>query len=471
MSRVRLTTRVTLACVGVSAVVTIVAAGVGAQVATRAERDAIDAALEQIAGAIDRPLVAAALARLADRPVNRSAPASFLADGTFVIVDGGTGDVAQFGNAPAELEPPAEPGFSNMTSSDGRVRLLTTRLEGAGLDGALLHVGAPLDAVSAAARAAARRVLAVGAVATGLAALLGWLVATRIARPLADLRATALRIASGDDPGARAPIDGPADLAQVAMTFNHMLDELDTQRASTAEALEAARSFSASVAHELRTPLTGMRADLDVLDRNPDLTRAERDDIARGLLAQHERVTATMTALEQLAQSDLGHTTASEPVDIVDVADAVSQEAQTLYPNAAVELHVDAPSALCDGSSDGLRLALSNLVANAARHAPARPGGEVHIDIHVSDGPGGTVAVHVDDDGPGVDPLHRHAALQRFWTGGPAGGTGLGLAIAAQQARLHSGELTLGDSPLGGCRATLTLPAASAQGPRGTSPR
>lgn len=460
MSQTRLTTRVTLACVGVSAAVTMVAAIVGGQVATRAERDAIDDRLQQIAAAVDRPLVATVLARLADRPINRPPPASFLAEGTFVIVEGDAGEIVHFGNAPATFDPPSEPGFSNRPSSDGSVRVLTTPADGAGPDRALVHVGAPLEEVHAAARAAARRVLAVGAAATALAALLGWLVASRIARPLVALRATALQIASGHDPDARAPSDGPADLGEVATTFNHMLDELDHQRASTAEALEAARGFSSSVAHELRTPLTGMRADLDVLDRNPELTRAERDDIVHALLAQHERVTATITALEQLAQSDLGHTMPSEPVDLVDVADAVAQEAQTLYPNATIELHVDTRSTRCDGSSDGLRLAMSNLVANAARHAPTDPGGEVHIDIHICEGPDGNIAVRIDDDGPGINPRHRHSALQRFWTHGAAGGTGLGLAITAQQARLHGGELTLGDSPLGGCRATITLPAA-----------
>lgn len=465
MSRIRLTTRVTLACVGVSAVVTILAAVVGGQVATRAERDAIDDRLQQIAAAVDRPLVANVLARLADRPINRPAPPSFLAEGTFVIVEGNAGEIAPFGDAPATIDPPSEPGFSNTPSSEGPVRVLTTPVEGAGLDRALLHVGAPLEEVRAAARAAERRVLVVGAAATALAALLGWLVATRIARPLVALRSTAQQIASGDDPGARAPSEGPADLGEVATTFNHMLDELDGQRASTAEALEAARSFSASVAHELRTPLTGMRADLDVLNRNPDLTRRERDDIVHALLAQHERVTATMTALEQLAQSDLGHALPSEPVDLADVADAVAQEAQFLYPNAAIELHVDARCACCDGSSDGLRLAMSNLVANAARHAPAQPGGDVHIDIRVSDGPNGNIAVCIDDDGPGINPRHRQTALRRFWTHSPAGGMGLGLAIAAQQARLHGGELTLGDSPLGGCRATIVLPAAGTHGP------
>jgi two-component system osmolarity sensor histidine kinase EnvZ len=38
------------------------------------------------------------------------------------------------------------------------------------------------------------------------------------------------------------------------------------------------------------------------------------------------------------------------------------------------------------------------------------------------------------------------------------GGTGLGLAIARDIARSHGGDITLGNSPLGGLRATVKVP-------------
>jgi len=63
----------------------------------------------------------------------------------------------------------------------------------------------------------------------------------------------------------------------------------------------------------------------------------------------------------------------------------------------------------------------------------------------------------VDDDGPGIPAEVREGAFRPF-ASFSAGGTGLGLAIARDIARAHGGEIALGESPLGGLRATIRLP-------------
>ena len=73
------------------------------------------------------------------------------------------------------------------------------------------------------------------------------------------------------------------------------------------------------------------------------------------------------------------------------------------------------------------------------------------------------VAIHVDDDGPGIAPEHREDVFRPFYRLDGArnqdeGGAGLGLAIARDVARSHGGDVTLGKSPLGGLRATVRLP-------------
>ena len=460
MKRTSLRTQVALACAGVSAIVTIVATIVSGYVAAAAERDAIEGRLHRISATVDGPLVAAALTRIGDAMPGARVGDSLLADGTFVIIDDQAGSTATFGAVPAGMELTVEAGTSVVSTAEGRMLVVTTDLSSRFATEARLHVGAPLEDVRAAAQRARVRVLGIGVGTTALATLLGWLAAVRMTSPLVALKETAHRIASGTDPSARAPTDGPSELGQLAASLNQMLDELDRQRATTVEALEAARSFSASVAHELRTPLTGIRADLDVLDRNPNLDDDERREILQAILGQHERVTSTMTGLEQLAQSDLGSATPLEIVDLADIADAVVQEAQRQHPKASITLDVRTAHTGCLGSADGLRLLLLNLVTNAAIHGQRDDSGSVRIIVALEAGSAEAISIVVDDDGHGIEPAHRDEAVHRFWTAGPSAGTGLGLAIAAQQATLHGGVLTISDAPSGGCRVSVSIPTA-----------
>ena len=73
------------------------------------------------------------------------------------------------------------------------------------------------------------------------------------------------------------------------------------------------------------------------------------------------------------------------------------------------------------------------------------------------------LTVTVDDDGPGIPSHQREEVFRPFLRLDEArnqdeGGTGLGLAIARDIARSHGGDITLGDSPMGGLRATVRIP-------------
>jgi len=98
---------------------------------------------------------------------------------------------------------------------------------------------------------------------------------------------------------------------------------------------------------------------------------------------------------------------------------------------------------------------LANLVSNAARHANA-----ISITGHRDHR---YLTVTVDDDGPGIPQQMREEVFKPFLRLDDArnqdeGGTGLGLAIARDIARSHGGDIMLGDSPMGGLRATARIP-------------
>jgi two-component system osmolarity sensor histidine kinase EnvZ len=98
---------------------------------------------------------------------------------------------------------------------------------------------------------------------------------------------------------------------------------------------------------------------------------------------------------------------------------------------------------------------VANLASNAYRYADT-----VRIEArHTSK----WLTITVDDDGPGIPEHAREDVFKPFYRLDEArnldsSGTGLGLAIARDIARGHGGNVTLGDSPLGGLRATVRLP-------------
>ncbi len=96
---------------------------------------------------------------------------------------------------------------------------------------------------------------------------------------------------------------------------------------------------------------------------------------------------------------------------------------------------------------------LGNLLDNACKWARSRAA----IASAASDG---QVVITVDDDGPGLEASMWEAVLQRgVRADETAPGSGIGLAIVRDLAELYGGSIALDRSPLGGLRATLTLPA------------
>jgi PAS domain S-box-containing protein len=233
--------------------------------------------------------------------------------------------------------------------------------------------------------------------------------------------------------------------------------------------------------HDYRERLLGelshdMRAPLQVvITRSEQLLRSEPSPEVRSQVV-NIRI-AALGALEQIndmleqVKADHGETRLAL-VD-ADLARAVRTVAKSFEPLAAdrgVRLTLDAPDTL-PARFDVERLSriVSNLLANAIRHAPA--GGSVSCTLLAADG---TATLHVADSGPGVPPEHRDRVFGRFRSGldgdgrAPGAGAGLGLAIVREFVELHGGEISLGDAPEGGALFSVTLPLHPSDGPRVT---
>ncbi|MDB5482665.1 MAG: sensor histidine kinase [Caulobacteraceae bacterium] len=198
----------------------------------------------------------------------------------------------------------------------------------------------------------------------------------------------------------------------------------------------------AAVSHDLRTPLTRLKLELAL---SPPGSRIEA---MKADLAEMEHMIDEYLAF---ARGEGGEDV--ETVRVVDIIDDVRDGAA----RSGVGVVVDAaPDVLAHVRPGALKRALTNLVSNAVGH-----GGRVEITARNT--LSGGVEIHVDDDGPGISPDRYDDAFAPFSRleaarGPNTKGVGLGLAIARDVARGHGGDVTLSASPLGGLRATVTLP-------------
>jgi two-component system osmolarity sensor histidine kinase EnvZ len=264
-----------------------------------------------------------------------------------------------------------------------------------------------------------------------------WLIASRIAQPLAEMTRAAGRIGRGE---AHQPLpeSGPRELESVASAFNRMAGDLESMERERAMVL-------AGISHDLRTPLTRLRLALE-MSGAPD--NEESSSTKRAMIADIEEIDAILGQFldfargtdEQKSEQDLGLVLAELAEHYARLGKPVSIHEHDLspFPFARVAVH----------------RAIANLVDNALTYA----GGTVDV---MTFSAAGKVCIEVRDRGPGI-PEGDIERLKRPFTRldssrrGPSG-SGLGLAIVERIARAHGGRLELAPREGGGLVARLVL--------------
>ncbi|MFZ5479872.1 MAG: sensor histidine kinase [Myxococcota bacterium] len=288
------------------------------------------------------------------------------------------------------------------------------------------------------------------------------LLARRALRPLQDAAARA-RHATGAPAGIRLAETGPDEVRTLLAALNQLLARLE-------ESALAQSRFTSEAAHELRTPVAAMRGHLEVTLRRPR-TEEEYRDTLRVTLADTVRLGELVDGLLALARVDTGQSERGRVHEHAAVLThrAAARERATL-DEAGCALELDSqvdPEVFVQAPL--VEAAVANLLRNAARHAPKSRVRLATTRI------GDHLAFVVDDDGPGVPPEERETVFARFARGSAARragseGIGLGLAFAREVARRHGGDCVLGESPAGGCRATLTVRLGDAPAELATAP-
>ncbi len=411
--------------------------------ATRILFDRVDDRLEERASSA--PILVVIAERLAQSELSGTV------EGARVAVEG---RVVPVGALPVDpLPDPVEPGWSTETADGQRWRLLTVAVDDVPAigDEALVQFAAPLGDIEAQTRGIRRRAAVGGLLAAAVAGGLGYLFGAYAARPLTVLRRDAALVDDANPERWQVGRGyGSPDVDDIAMTLNATLARLATETERRGRALDTARAFASSASHEIRVPLQGAMTNLNVAadERLGDTARRELVVLAT---EQIDRMAAALGAVRDLAQAELVDATAFVDADLDDLVDAaVAQEARGADPPVALEAGTG-PN-VQRVWSEGVQLAVANLVRNALAHGQRSDGAGVRVVVTVA-GP----VVIVDDDGPGIPPPERHRVVQRFTRGPSSSGSGLGLAIVAEVAGAHRGSLTFTDGPLGGTRAVVSF--------------
>ena len=278
----------------------------------------------------------------------------------------------------------------------------------------------------------------------GLASVIAFLVAGKVLAPLRGLRDTARSI-SESDLTRRIPAEGEDEIADLARTFNSMLDRLE-------QAFANQKDFISDAGHELRTPITIIQGHLELMDDDP-AERRKTLEVVTGELARMSRFVDDLLLLAKAQQPDF---LKLEAMDLDDFARGLCLRAQALAPR---EWRLETTRARARIVADPQRLtqAVMNLATNAARHTDR--GDPIEIGAEVD---GGQARLWVRDSGPGVPAAERERIFERFAQAGSdprqADGAGLGLAIVRVIAEAHGGRVELDTIEGGGSRFTVIIP-------------
>jgi two-component system, OmpR family, sensor histidine kinase MprB len=334
------------------------------------------------------------------------------------------------------------PFYADARVSGTTSMVLTTPLA----PGLAVQVAAPLTDTNLAVARVGATLATLSAIGVVVATLLGWAVARAGLSPVTRLASVAEEVSLTGDPDRRVEVERRDELGRLATTFNAMLSALQ-------RSLDAQRRLVSDASHELRTPLASLRINVDVLAENPDMPAEDRKEVLDRVTDQVAELSRLVASVTDLARGEPPATDRS-PVQFGDIAAEALDAARRDWPKTQFAASLD--GGIIEGNADRLRVAIKNLLDNAAKFGP--PEGPVEMSLT-----GGQLVVR--DHGPGIAAEDLPFVFDRFYralSSRSAPGSGLGLAVVREIVSVHEGTITAEPAPGGGTIIRLTVPCEPA---------
>ena len=257
--------------------------------------------------------------------------------------------------------------------------------------------------------------------------------------PFGGLRRQLLGLRDGS--GDRIEGTYPTEVQPLVNDLNSLLEHRE-------RIVRRALAKAGDLAHGLKTPLAVLAQEAEQLEG------AGQHEIASTINLQVDRMRRQVDYHLTQARATTPGNAPGTRCPVLGSVEGLRRTLEKIYAARGLGIEVDVSSAhFVRGQCEDLEEMLGNLLDNAFKWARS------NVKIQ-SVQENGAVVLTVDDDGPGLSPSIRDQVLQRGVRADEAApGSGLGLAIVRDLAQLYEGTITLGDSPMGGLRASLRLPS------------
>jgi len=298
-----------------------------------------------------------------------------------------------------------------------------------------LHVGADLKDIEQLGWEIARSQVIVIPTVLLLIAAGSWVLGSIALTPIEKIRRAAEHI-TAERLDERIPSEGPTD------EIGRLIDVLNATFERLQGSFEQAARFSADASHQLKTPVAILRAGIDEILDEPDMSPKLRERIS-DLLQQTRRLTSVAENLLLLSRADTGRLGLRQTdFELRKVLEGSLEDAHVLGEKSNLQIEAKLPETLpVVGDREMIALSLQNLVENAVKYN--RPGGKILVSAEKSDG---GVRICVGNNGPKIPAERAPYIFKRFYRARgdeQTPGHGLGLSIARELARAHGGDLVL----------------------------
>ena len=307
------------------------------------------------------------------------------------------------------------------------------------------------------------------------------LIARSIGRPVRLLNFVSEEFAKGNF-SARAPTDGPEEIARLGVNFNSMAERLEKREARLDELDRLKSEFVSRVSHELRTPLTTIKALTRLLMRD-EIEEEKRREYIETISLECDRQIDLVLNLLDLSRIEGGVLRIThERVDVGEVISSVVKSEARFAEKRSHELRIEPGVEVAQVCADSkaLRRVLSNVIENAIKYTP--DGGRIIVSAHEEED---NVGITVNDNGRGIPPEDMPILFDKFHRGRPApdsaavrnattdaefledadmSGVGLGLYLARNVMEQMGGRISVESEVGRGSTFTLHLPVWTAGG-------